>query len=237
MILSIETATNVCSVALSQPSGALMADITLRQERVHSQLLTVLIEDVFRYVERPMAELTAVAVSAGPGSYTGLRIGASVAKGLCFSLEIPLVAVNTLAIMAGGLATHHHFTENTLLCPMLDARRMEVYTAVYDPHLEEVQPPTPLVVEDRSFFEPWLEKGRMIFFGDGAAKCRELLDGKHTLWQKNVFPEARTLGQLAAQRLAAGQVEDLAYFEPFYLKTFRAGLPKKDLLTGNKKER
>ncbi|GAA4448426.1 hypothetical protein GCM10023189_06240 [Nibrella saemangeumensis] len=204
----------------------LLGSYELFTERTSSAMLTTLISDVVRHTGHELAQLGAIAVAKGPGSYTGLRIGVSTAKGLCFALEKPLLAVNTLAAMAEQIRAV--FPANYLLCPMLDARRMEVYCAIADTTGRELLPTTAKIVDEHSFDE-WLAEHPVVFFGDGAAKCRALLSqhANAIFPDLDIRPSARTVGQLAAQAFADNQFEDVATFEPFYLKDFMVTKPKK----------
>lgn len=228
LILSIDTSTTVCSVALHQ-NGTLLGCYDLFIERTSSAMLTSLVDDVVRQTGFTLSQLDAVAVAMGPGSYTGLRIGVSTAKGLCFALDKPLVAVNTLAAMAEQI--RGFYPVDTLLCPMIDARRMEVYCAFYDTAGEECVPTKAEIIDADSFGEQ-LAQHPVIFFGDGAAKCRAVL-GQHPqalFTGQVVTPSARTVGKLATPLFAAGQVENPATFEPFYLKDFMTTQPRKLVL-------
>jgi tRNA threonylcarbamoyladenosine biosynthesis protein TsaB len=176
-----------------------------------------------------MNELQAVSVSKGPGSYTGLRIGVSAAKGFCFALDIPLIAVPTLQSMALTALRSPDFTPesavNTLYCPMFDARRMEVYTALYDHQNNEVRATEALIVERESFNKE-LKTNVICYFGDGAEKCREVLDHEHMIYLNDIHPSARSQAVLAHAKFLSKDFEDLAYFEPYYLKDFIAGKPR-----------
>lgn len=222
-ILSIETATKVCSVALHQ-EGELVVSQHLHIDKSHSGLLTVLIRNCLQYAAIAMTDIAAVAVSAGPGSYTGLRIGTSTAKGLCYALEVPLIAVNTLEAMAYEVA--RFAPAEALLCPMIDARRMEVYCMLLDKQLEVLAPQQPKIIDGQSFGEE-LQEQQIYFFGDGAAKCREVLGHQaNAYFAAGVVPSAVPVGALAYQRWEQQKFEDLAYFEPVYLKEFQGSKPK-----------
>lgn len=229
-ILSLETATPVCSVALHD-KGALLAHFSLFLEKSHSAYLTEMVHDALRYANRQLAELDAVALSEGPGSYTGLRIGASAAKGLCYALDIPVVTINTLAahaytVQAMGIAQP---PQTGLLCPMLDARRMEVYSALYTHELKPVAPTSPVVVNEEAYHE-YLNQGLVYFFGNGAAKCKPVLSlHPNARFVDGIVPSAASVGQLAIEKVQAGTFANLAYFEPFYLKEFKAIKPKQQL--------
>ncbi|EMR01354.1 tRNA (adenosine(37)-N6)-threonylcarbamoyltransferase complex dimerization subunit type 1 TsaB [Cesiribacter andamanensis] len=222
-IISIDTATSVCSVALHQ-QGRLIASQHLHIDKSHSGLLTVLIRNTLEYAGLRMQELGAVAVSAGPGSYTGLRIGTSTAKGLCYALDVPLIAVNTLEAMAHEVAAF--VPDDALLCPMIDARRMEVYCMLATRQLQPVAPVQAKVVEAGSFADV-LSQQPVYFFGDGAAKCQPLLSHQaQARFVQGVVPSAVPVGALAWQKFEKQQVEDMAYFEPLYLKEFQGSKPK-----------
>lgn len=224
MILSIETSTKICSVALHN-QGVLLAESTLYVDKSHSEKLAVLIKDLLSYAEINPKDLSAVAIASGPGSYTGLRIGTSTAKGLCYALEIPLIAINTLKAMAHGVS--QILTEKDLwLCPMLDARRMEVYSLLADNELKIIQP-TEAIIIDANSFEEELKHQRILFFGNGAFKCKPILSQK----QNAMFIETDSIsavyvGKLAWEKYQQKEFEDLAYFEPAYLKEFKAIKPK-----------
>lgn len=222
-ILSIETATKVCSVALHQ-QGALIVSQHLHIDKSHSGLLTVIIQNVLSNAGLEMADLQAIAVSAGPGSYTGLRIGASTAKGLCYALEIPLISVNTLEAMALDVA--RFVPEGALLCPMIDARRMEVYSLLANKQLDVISPAAPKVIDEKSFQQE-LEQYPVYFFGDGAEKCKAVL-GHHpnAHFVEDVVPSAVPIGKRAFQLFEKEQFEDVAYYEPVYLKEFQGSKPK-----------
>ncbi|HKL04071.1 MAG TPA: tRNA (adenosine(37)-N6)-threonylcarbamoyltransferase complex dimerization subunit type 1 TsaB [Cryomorphaceae bacterium] len=220
MILSLETSTKVCSVALSDGSDV----IAYREDRSnrysHAELLNVYIDEVMTgYL---YGELKAVAVSEGPGSYTGLRIGVSAAKGLAFGLNIPIIAVPTLESMTLFVSV----PEDSLLIPMIDARRMEVFCAGYDSHRKSVFPTRAEILTEASFPEfDQFEKG--YFFGDGAEKCKPVLEPKGLTFIPEVYGSANQMAIIAAEKYANRDFVDLAYFEPYYLKDFVAGKPKK----------
>ncbi len=224
LLLSLDTSTTVCSVALHNDSG-LLGCYELFTERTSSSMLTTLMGDVVRHAGFQLSDLDAVAVAKGPGSYTGLRIGVSTAKGLCFALDKPLLSVNTLQAMTEQV---RQFFLSTLFCPMIDARRMEVYCALYDQTGAEVKPTAAEIIDEKSF-EDWLAEHQIVFFGDGAAKCQAVL-GQHAnalFLDELIRPSARTIGKLAADRFRAGQFDDVATFEPFYLKEFMTTKPRK----------
>ncbi len=222
MILSIETATKVCSVALHR-HGALLGFQELFLEKSHSTHLAVMIEQLLSNCQVEMGNLEAIAISKGPGSYTGLRIGVATAKGLCYALDIPLLGVNTLIAMA------HQLVEIPLsvdyLCPMIDARRMEVYCTIVNKDFE-VESGTDAVVVNEESFQEWRQQGKVLFFGNGAEKCQKLLQGTNSVFMRGHHPTATSMGPLAAAKFVKGAFEDLSYFEPFYLKEFRTAMPK-----------
>lgn len=220
LILSIETATKSCSVALAK-NGQLVDCIEEVSEKYsHAEQLTVFIESILAKHQFKMKDLDAIAISSGPGSYTGLRIGVSTAKGLCYALDIPLISVSTLEAMAELKKTD--FTEH-MLCPMIDARRMEVYCAMFS---NEGQTEVQAKVIDEDSFAAELENGPVLFFGDGADKCQDTLRHPNAQFELGVYPSARGMIALAQQKFSEKQFEDLAYYEPFYLKEFVAGVKK-----------
>lgn len=216
-ILNLETATTVCSVSLAE-NGRQICARELDQGFTHAENLHGFILEVLKEAGLEARQLNAVAVSKGPGSYTGLRIGVSTAKGLAYALGVPLIAVDTLQIMshkARSLATGEGF-----YCPMIDARRMEVYTAFYNTALDQVQPIEALIV-DESSIQAFRQYSKIWFFGDGMPKCRELLSQLPAAdFIDNCFPSASHMCELSFHKFQAGAVEDVAYFEPFYLKDF-----------------
>lgn len=227
IILSIETSTKACSAAIHQ-DGKLLSISELYHEKSSSGMLTTLIEHVVRTAALTLQELNAIAVAKGPGSYTGLRIGVSTAKGLCFTLEKPLIAVNTLESMAKSLSIIH-YPLSILLCPMLDARRMEVYCAVYQADTMEQIEPTQAKIIDETSFADLLQNHKVIFFGDGAEKCRGTLESNPNaiFLNETIFPSAKSVGVLATRAFENNQFENVADFEPYYLKEFVGTTPKK----------
>lgn len=218
LMISIETSTRVCSVAL-QYEAQLIATHALHVERSHAEALLCTIEyllDMSRYKKK---DLAAVAVSSGPGSYTGLRIGVATAKGLCYALKIPLIAVNTLEALVQGMRPYN--TTQALLCPMLDARRMEVYCLLADDQGHLLAPTHPRVMDQHSF-QAWLQDYPILFFGDGADKCKPLLaHHRHALFIDHIYPEAHHVGILAYAKFQQAAFEDLTHFAPLYLKPFQ----------------
>jgi len=222
LILSLETATDVCSVALHD-NDRLIVDFNLHVERAHSKSLAKLVDEVFQYSGLKKIELGAVAVSKGPGSYTGLRIGTSLAKGICFGLNIPLIAVNTLEAMAYQVSVAF---SKSYLCPMIDARRMEVYCLIKDGNFNDVLDTHNKVIEETSFSD-LLVSNQVVFFGNGSGKCQEILGvNNNAIFVEGIEASAKFIGALANKKYIEKDFEDLAYFEPFYLKEFRAGKPR-----------
>ena len=221
LILQIETATTVCSVALSE-NGNILAYKEIQQRHVHAEAITLFIEEVLKKADKQYSELGAIAVSCGPGSYTGLRIGISVTKGLCYALDIPFIAVETLDAMTDGMITESG-EKYALFCPMIDARRMEVFTAVFNAHGNKIKPTSAEIIDENSFSDQ-LQTDKIIFFGDGAAKCSEILGANPNA---RIIPDfqnsARHLTKNATEKFINKDFEDTAYFEPYYLKDFIAG--------------
>ncbi|MBS2213498.1 tRNA (adenosine(37)-N6)-threonylcarbamoyltransferase complex dimerization subunit type 1 TsaB [Carboxylicivirga mesophila] len=230
-ILSIETSTGVCSVAYSE-NGKVVASKELYQVNSHATNLTLLIEELFELGETPdIKDIDAVAVSSGPGSYTGLRIGVSTAKGICYALNKPLIAIDSMHIMSYPVIEQHHASSSLspVFCPLMDARRMEVYTAVFDQQLNILEAISAKIV-DETTFEEWLNQYQVVFFGNGAEKCKEVIQHENALFLDDCHPLAKNLAPLAEQYFAQEKFEDVAYFEPFYLKDFVATTPKKKIL-------
>lgn len=232
-ILHIETATRVCSVALSSHSRVVATRENNTGGYSHSSLLTLFIEAVLKEAGIGVESLSAVSVSMGPGSYTGLRIGVSAAKGLCYGLDIPLIAVDT------PLAMTHHCKKllsknkgyicaealESVFCPMIDARRMEVYTCLFDCQLKRMGEIEARIIGPDSFSE-LLDGHKVIFFGDGAEKCREVITRNNAMFLDNIDTSATGLVVPALEKFHNKAFVDLAYFEPFYLKDFVAGKPR-----------
>ncbi|PZR03127.1 MAG: tRNA (adenosine(37)-N6)-threonylcarbamoyltransferase complex dimerization subunit type 1 TsaB [Flavobacterium psychrophilum] len=228
LILSIETSTSVCSAALHQ-DGVLITLLEFHLPQSTASKLSLLIEQVFKLSDRPPLQLSAVAVSAGPGSYTGLRIGVATAKGLCYALNIPLIAVNTLELMVSQVVSASPTKEEngdvTWLVPMLDARRMEVYTLRANSQGQTIEPTEAKIIDEHSY-ESWLEKDKIVFFGNGADKCETVITHGNASFIKGIIPSASKLGELAYQKFIKGELEDLATYEPYYLKDFMVKKPK-----------
>ncbi len=223
LILCIETSTKVCSVGLAQEGKVLKCLEDTSAGYSHAEMLNVLIEEVLRKGQKKFSELDAVAISEGPGSYTGLRIGVSAAKGIAVALRIPIIAVSSLKAMCTSASDN---SDDTLLLPMIDARRMEVFTAGYNGNLKEVFPTRAEVLEDTSFPEK-KAFGKVRFFGDGAAKAADILSASGGKQIKNIYASAKGMAPLAEKKFEKSNFVDTAYFEPFYLKDFVAGKPKK----------
>lgn len=222
--LLIETATPVCSVALVL-DGILAGLKESTKKNSHAEVLTAFIQELMEVNELDVGGLDVIAVSKGPGSYTGLRIGVSVAKGLCYAGDKPLIAINTLESMAAGAIHSTDSKNDALYCPMIDARRMEVYCALFDASGKEIRETKAEIIEEGSFKE-YLGKQAVVFFGDGAEKCREVLSHSNAVFLNEFAPSAANMIPLVQERFSQKQFEDVAYFEPFYLKDFVAGVPK-----------
>jgi tRNA threonylcarbamoyladenosine biosynthesis protein TsaB len=216
LILSVETSTPVCSAALHL-QGDLLAHFELHEAQSHAGKLALLVESVLKITGKLITDVDAVAVSSGPGSYTGLRIGTSTAKGICYAINVPLLSCNSLEVMATSVPKAN-FT-GALFCPMLDARRMEVYCMLLNDVNETVMPVEAKIIDDTSF-QDVLSSQQVVFFGDGADKCRGLIQHPNAIFLTGQYPRASGLGLLASKKLLAGLVEDLTAFEPFYLKEF-----------------
>lgn len=230
VILNIETSTEVCSVSLAE-NGKLLFEKESNQGMNHSALLTVFIDEIFKESGLSVKNIDAVAVSKGPGSYTGLRIGVSVAKGLCYALDKPLIALNTLDVMADYMANFisTDADNNVLLCPMIDAKRMEVYTALYNRNGETVRPVHAEIIDEKSF-SGYFENSKILFFGNGAEKCKNYLVHHNALFPGMLKTSARFMQNMAEIKYNRKKFEDVAYFEPFYLKNFVATVPKNKIL-------
>lgn len=225
-ILSIETSTNICSVAMSN-DGECIFNQENHQGPNHNEILGTFIDEALTFIDTRNITLDAVAVSSGPGSYTGLRIGTSMAKGICYGRDAKLIAVPTLELLAVPVLLGEQVAEDeALLVPMLDARRMEVYAQVLDRALKEVRGIQADVVTADTYRE-FLDAHEVYFFGNGAAKCMDTIAHPHAHLIANITPLAKNMFPLAEKRLAEGRVEDVAYFVPFYLKDFVAKTPKK----------
>lgn len=225
-ILHIETSTRICSVAVSQ-DGLCVFHREDFDGPNHGVVLGVYIDEALSYADSRGLLLDAVAVSQGPGSYTGLRIGVSMAKGVCYARGLKLISVPTLELLCVPvLLRHDDLSDDSLLCPMLDARRMEVYAQLFDRRLQTVRPIQADIVDQDTYAE-WLKEHPVYFFGNGAAKCRETIQHPQAHFIESIEPLAKYMLPLADKRYLEGKFEDVAYFEPFYLKDFVAKAPKK----------
>ena len=225
-ILNIETSTNVCSVAVSE-NGACIFNKEDREGPNHAVLLGVFVEEALSFIDSHAIPLDAVAVSCGPGSYTGLRIGLSMAKGICYGRDVKLIAIPTLELMCVPLLLNEKVAEdNALLCPMLDARRMEVYAQITNKALQTVKETSADIVEANTY-EEYLQNNVVYFFGNGADKCKEVITHPNARFIENIVPLAKNMFPLAEKRMAEERFEDVAYFVPFYLKDFVAKEAKK----------
>jgi len=217
LILLIETATSTCSVALTK-NGKIIGVREASEHNIHASHITLFIEELMSIAGKKYSDLSAVAVSKGPGSYTGLRIGVSTAKGLCYALDIPLLAINTLEAMASGMQSQIDLADSDLLIPMIDARRMEVYTCIFQKDLKVLESTNAKIVDAASFDQ--FKNNQLIMFGDGAAKFRELFSEQRNIRFIDFENSAKDLNDLACRKLLNRETEDVAYFEPFYLKEF-----------------
>lgn len=220
-ILSLETSTTVCSVALHE-NDRLMAIAEVHLGQSHASKLAVLIDEVAKASDMELKDVNAIAVSSGPGSYTGLRIGTSTAKGLCYALSVPIIAVGSLEVLAAQVEKCN--VTKAWLCPMIDARRMEVYCRLTDPEGNVIQPVEARIIDEKSF-EEYLEQTPIIFFGDGAGKCQSVIKHKNALFISGITPSAAQLGNMAFEKYRRNELEDVVHFEPFYLKEFRVKKP------------
>ena len=225
-ILNIETSTDVCSVAISD-NGQVVFNKEDHSGPNHAVKLGVYVDEALSFIDAHGIPLEAVAVSCGPGSYTGLRIGVSMAKGICYGRDVKLISIPTLELMAVPvLLGEHPAEEDALIVPMLDARRMEVYAKVMDRALKEVRPILADIV-DADTYKEYLDRGTVYFFGNGAEKCMEVINHPNARLVKGIEPLAKNMAPLAEKRFVEGKFEDVAYFVPFYLKDFVAKMPKK----------
>lgn len=229
--LLIETATDTCSVALSE-DGSILSSKVLEEPKSQASKLAPMISECLQDAGTILKECSAVAVSKGPGSYTGLRVGVSTAKGLCFGSGIPLIGIDTLEIIAREAASRIEVPKGALIVPMIDARRMEVYAATYDGAFNRITETAPMILDESSFAEEIERYPAVIFTGNGAAKFQEFLNGKYG--DKSIFipcpPTAKSMAIPTMEAWKEKRLEDVAYFEPFYLKDFVAGISKKSVL-------
>ena len=224
-ILHIETSTEVCSVSVSQDGASIFSKEDYKGPS-HAVALGVFVDEALSFADNHAIPLDAVAVSCGPGSYTGLRIGVSMAKGICYGRNIPLIGLPTLEVMSVPVLLSEELPEDALLCPMIDARRMEVYAAIYDRALNVKRAIGADIIDEHSYAE-FLEKHPVYFFGYGSGKCREKLVHPNAHFIEDIHPLAKWMFPLAEKAMAKQDFKDVAYFEPFYLKEFVASTPKK----------
>ena len=225
-ILHIETSTSACSVAVSEDGQNIFKKEDLKGPS-HAVQLGVFVDEALSFADSHALPLDAVAVSCGPGSYTGLRIGVSMAKGICYGHNLPLIGLPTLKVQCVPVLLYHEeLPDDALLCPMIDARRMEVYAAIYDRALNTVRDIAADIVDENSYIE-FLDKQPVYFFGDGASKCKEKITHPNAHFIDNIRPLAGMMFPLAEKAIAEKDFKDVAYFEPFYLKEFVASKPKK----------
>ncbi len=227
-LITIETSTAVCSSALSC-EGEVLINKENYEGQSHASLLGLFVHEIMEMVRREKLCLDAVAVSSGPGSYTGLRIGVSEAKGLSYGLDIPLIAIPAPKIMASMMMMAGRVGQGELLCPMIDARRMEVYATFYDSSLKIVRETSADLVDKNSYAD-LLDKQPVAFFGDGAFKCRSIIMHPNARFIDDIHPLASGMVTLAEEAFRANRFEDTAYFEPFYLKEFVATVPKNKII-------
>ena len=221
-ILAIETSTEICSIALGKDAQCL-ALVENDKENSHAEKILLYVDEVLQQANISLSELSAVCISEGPGSYTGLRIGTSSAKGLCYALNIPLIAVSTLQSMAWG--AREKFPNHNQYCPMIDARRMEVYSAFYDSDLNIVVPPINVIVDENAYSE-FLQNDAVVFSGNAVEKTKSLLTSGGNAVFSETKTSARYLLELGYKKYMQKDFADTAYFEPFYLKEFQSGIPK-----------
>jgi len=214
-ILNLETATTNCSVSLAKDGKLLAIKEHDTPDYSHSEQLHIFIQEVLKEAEIEFSDVDAIAVSKGPGSYTGLRIGVSAAKGLCFSLDVPLISIPTLKSMA-----HQAKSQGIdFVIPVLDARRMEVYSAVFDQGINQIRETKAEIIDGNSFTE-FIEKGKVLLIGNGAEKCKETLQHPNFSFDTAIVPSSREMASLSHKKFGANEFEDVAYFEPYYLKDF-----------------
>jgi len=219
-ILNIETATTNCSVSLSNKGETVVLKEDYNSNYSHAERLHVYIDDVLKEANISLKDLSAIAISKGPGSYTGLRIGVSAAKGLCFALDLSLISIPTLESLA-----HQVSAKTGLIVPMLDARRMEVYSAVFDANHCQIRETQAQILNETSF-EEYLEVGKVYFIGNGVTKTKDLISHKNAVFVEGKLPSANNMSKLAYHKYKKSDIEDVAYFEPYYLKDFIALKPK-----------
>jgi len=217
-ILCIETSLEYCSVSLIQ-DGKVIGSENINIKKSHSEFILVLIKTLLKRIKISLNQLSAIAVNKGPGSYTGLRIGVSTAKGLCFSLDLPLISVNSLDLMIYDVKTKDLVDSDTLLCPMIDARRMEVYTKIVKYNLTVLKD-THAKILSKDSFNSILEKNKIYFFGNGSNKFQNLIKSNNAFFIEKIVPESVNFDQIAHNKYLERKFEDLINFEPFYLKEY-----------------
>lgn len=222
--LLIETSGTICSMALSC-NGMIWKSLVCEEAMQHASKAALFAKELIEYAKSQRIDIEAVAISGGPGSYTGLRIGASLAKGICYAMGIKLIAVDTLELIAVNAVKDKRIEDGALICPMIDARRMEVYTSLFDSKTRRQTADEAKIIDSDSYKE--LSEKRIYFCGNGAEKCREILSSDNHIFIDNINPMAEDMLEPAAKRYAEGKFEDVAYYEPFYLKEFQATTPKK----------
>lgn len=215
IILHLETATTNCSVSISKGNDTIVLKENNAASYSHSEQLHVFIKEALKEASLSFSDLDAVAISKGPGSYTGLRIGVSAAKGLCFALDLPLISVPTLQSMAHQVP----LKESELVIPVLDARRMEVYSCVYDANYDEIRETRAEIIDEESF-KDYISDKKVYVVGSGAEKCRGVVQHPNFVFDESVVPSAKDMVSMAFKKYESKQFEDVAYFEPYYLKDF-----------------
>ncbi len=224
--IQIETSTHVCSCALSV-DGKIVINKESFEGQSHAKLLGMYVEEIMQYVREKGIHNDAVAVSIGPGSYTGLRIGVSEAKGLSYGLDTPIIAIPTLSLLASMM--QNQIPQDAYICPMIDARRMEVYASVYNSSLEEIRPTSAEIIDENSYQE-LLQHHDIYFVGNGAEKCRNVINSPRAHFIEDIHPLAAFMTKLAQEKFENNDFVDTAYFEPFYLKEFVATVAKNKVL-------
>jgi len=222
-ILHIETSTKNCSVSIANCGELISLKEINTGEYSHAEMLHPLINEALLESKLTIKDIEAIAVGKGPGSYTGLRIGVSAAKGLCFANEIPLISINSLEILAQSITI-----DSGLITPMIDARRMEVYAAIYDKNHNSVRETKAEIIDSHSFLDE-LQNQKVYFLGDGAKKCKEIILHENAVFIENVFPSAKKMATISYHKFKNESTEDVAYFEPFYLKNFVATREKRKI--------
>ena len=222
-ILHIETSTKNCSVSIANNGKLFSLKEINTGDYSHAEMLHPLINEALLESKLTIKDIEAIAVGKGPGSYTGLRIGVSAAKGLCFANDIPLISINSLEILAQSITI-----DSGLIIPMIDARRLEVYAAIYDKNLNAVRETKAEIIDSHSFLDE-LQNQKVYFLGDGAKKCKEIILHENAVFIENVFPSAKKMATISYHKFKNESTEDVAYFEPFYLKNFVATQEKKKI--------